>query len=340
MKKISIVIPAYNEGEILENTTKVISKILTEAKINFNIVYVNDGSRDNTWSVITKLSKKYKNVEGICFSRNFGKEAAVFAGLAHADGDCVAVMDADLQHPPKVLIDMYNKWLEGYDVVEGVKASRGKESLIYKLSAKSFYRLISKATGIDMSTSSDFKLMDRKAVNVVIALPERHLFFRALSSWVGFKTTSISFEVQDRSGGESKWSVKSLIKYAIRNITTFSTAPMQIVTIFGVLFLLAFIGLGIFSIYKYIVDKIILDIKYVKNKDNNIDRILFLIIFILKATFLSIMLVILLSSSILMISIGIIGYYIAKIYEEVKRRPVYIISERIGNDINERKNNK
>ncbi len=306
-KKLSVVIPAYNEGEILKYTAKTLISILNDAKINFDIVFVNDGSKDNTWSVIEEISNKYKCVHGICFSRNFGKESAVFAGLNYAKGDCVAVMDADLQHPPETLVKMYQKWCDGYEVIEGVKASRGKESIVYKLGAKSFYKLISNATGVDMSTSSDFKLMDRKVVDSILSFPERHLFFRALSSWVGYKTAYVEFEVKERIGGESKWSFFSLIKYAIRNITTFSTAPMQLVSLAGIIFCILAVVIAVRAVYQYVMG-------------------------IALGGFTTVILLVLILGAIVMLSLGIIGYYIAKIYEEVKKRPRYIVSQTVNEE--------
>lgn len=306
-KKLSVVIPAYNEGEILKYTAKSLISILNDANINFDIVFVNDGSKDNTWSVIEEISNKYKCVHGICFSRNFGKESAVFAGLKYAKGDCIAVMDADLQHPPETLIKMYQKWRDGYEVIEGVKASRGKESIVYKLGAKSFYKLISNATGVDMSTSSDFKLMDRKVVDSILSLSERHLFFRALSSWVGYKTAYVEFEVKERIGGESKWSFFSLIKYAIRNITTFSTAPMQLVSLAGIVFCILAIVIATRAVYQYVMG-------------------------IALGGFTTVILLVLILGAIVMLSLGIIGYYIAKIYEEVKARPRYIVSQTVNEE--------
>ena len=218
------------------------------------------------------------------------------------EGDCIAVMDCDLQHPPETLIKMYRLWEDGYQVIEGVKASRGRESFIHKMFAKTFYSIISDATGIDMSRASDFKLMDRQAAEEFLKLPERNVFFRALSSWVGFKTTYVEFDVQEREAGESKWSFKSLVRYAVNNITSFSAAPMQIVTFFGVVFFVFAVLLGIQSLYMYFSGHAV-------------------------AGFTTVILLLLLVGSILMFSLGVIGYYIAKIYDEVKMRPRYIISE-------------
>ena len=218
MKTMSIVLPAYNEEQMIEKTARIIPELMEEENISYELVFVNDGSKDLTWEKIVKVSGENPNIKGVCFSRNFGKEGAVFAGIANASGDCVAVMDCDLQHPPETLVTMYRLWEQGYQVIEGVKASRGKEGMIHKFFAKTFYRIISNATGVDMSRASDFKLLDRTAVDEFLKLPERNVFFRALSSWVGFKTTYVEFHVQEREAGESKWSMKSLFRYAINNI--------------------------------------------------------------------------------------------------------------------------
>ena len=307
MGKLSVIIPAYNEQQNIVNISSVVSSLLEENNIKYEIIFVNDGSRDNTWDVISRICNKNKNIKGFNFSKNFGKEAAIFAGLTYATGDCCAVIDADLQHPPQTLIKMYEKWQEGYEIVEGVKASRGKESFLHKLAAKSFYSLISKAANIDMSRASDFKLLDRKAVNILRAMPEKHIFFRALSSWVGFKTTSVEFHVQEREAGESKWSTYSLVKYALTNITSFSTAPMQIVTLSGIVFLLFSLILGVQSLYKHFMGQAL-------------------------EGFTTVILLLLIIGSILMLSLGIIGYYIAKIYEETQNRPRFIVSESANYD--------
>ena len=301
-KMLSVVLPAYNEEQMIKKTAQVVGDLLEKEQIPYELVFVNDGSKDHTWEKILELKEERAHIKGVCFSRNFGKEGAVFAGIAQAEGDCIAVMDCDLQHPPETLIKMYRLWEDGYQVIEGVKASRGRESFIHKMFAKTFYSIISDATGIDMSRASDFKLMDRQAAEEFLKLPERNVFFRALSSWVGFKTTYVEFDVQEREAGESKWSFKSLVRYAVNNITSFSAAPMQIVTFFGVVFFVFAVLLGIQSLYMYF--------------SGHAD-----------AGFTTVILLLLLVGSILMFSLGVIGYYIAKIYDEVKMRPRYIISE-------------
>ena len=291
MSLLSVVIPAYNEGAMIHKTAEVVSSLLSENNIEYEIIFVNDGSKDTTWEEIVNASANNKNIKGVCFSRNFGKEGAVFAG-----------MDCDLQHPPKTILEMYKLWTEGFEVVEGVKASRGKESFIHKMFVKTFYNIISGSTGIDMSRASDFKLLDRKVVDSFLALPERHVFFRALSSWVGYKTAYVEFDVQERELGESKWSFKSLVKYAINNITSFSAAPMQLVTGCGIIFFIFAVIFGVYSIIKYFLGYSL-------------------------EGFTTVILLMLIIGGILMFSLGIIGYYISKIYEEIQLRPRYIVSE-------------
>ena len=296
---LSVIIPAFNEEKTIPAAAETISSILKEADIPAELLFVDDGSRDTTWQTISAISKTNPMVKGVHFSRNFGKEAAVFAGLTEASGDCAVVIDCDLQHPPVKIVEMYRLWEQGYEIVEGVKADRGNESKMHAFAAKSFYSLISAAVGIDMSRASDFKLLDRKAVNVLINMPEKNAFFRALSSWIGFKTATVEYAVQERFAGESKWSTKALIRYAISNITEFSSFPMMIVLGFGILFVILALVTGIQAIAA-------------------------------EGDWLSVKMLICLSSGILMIAVGIAGYYIAKIYEEVKDRPRFIISERIG----------
>ena len=305
MSRLSVVLPAYNEELMVGKTCRVLHDVLAEAGISYELVVVDDGSKDKTWEEITKAGEKDGNVLGVHFSRNFGKEAAVYAGMAQATGDVVAVMDCDLQHPPETLISMYHLWEQGWEVIEGVKKSRGTESLLHKESAGFFYGIMSKATGVNMQNASDFKLLDRKAVNALLTMKEKNAFFRALSSWVGFKTAKVEFEVRERTVGQSKWSAWALVKYAFNNISSFSAAPMQIVTILGAMMLIASLILGIAALYQKIVG-------------------------IAVDGFTTVILLQLFSGSIIMMSLGIIGYYIAKIYDEIKDRPRYIIAEECG----------
>lgn len=308
MEMLSVVLPAYNEEKMIVRAVQEVGKVLENARISYELVFVDDGSKDATWRQIEETAKENPHVTGVHFSRNFGKEAAMFAGLANAKGDCCVVMDCDLQHPPETLVEMYRLWEQGYEVVEGVKRTRGKESALHKASAGMFYKIISKAVGIDMSRASDFKLMDRRAVDAILEMPERNAFFRALSSWVGFRSASVEFDVQERTEGESKWSTGALIKYAVTNIVAFSSAPMQFVTFAGIGVFLLGIVLGIQTLVKYFMGHAV----------EGFTTVILLILFI---------------GSIIMISLGIIGYYISKIYEEVKGRPRYLISRKIESRI-------
>lgn len=295
---LSIIIPAYNEEENIENTASVISGIMEESSIDCEILFVDDGSKDRTWELIEALSRTNKSVRGLKFSRNFGKEGAVFAGLKRCKGDCAVVIDCDLQHPPALMAEMYSLWKQGYQVVEAVKASRGKEGFLYKLFAKSFYGLMKSSSGINMQGASDYKLMDRQVVDALNELPERITFFRALSSWVGFKTTQIEFNVAPRNAGTSKWNFSKLFKFALSNLTSFTNAPLHLVTVFGIVFFIAAAAFGIADI-----------VGACSGEPQN-----------------WILPLLLLTGSVIMLALGVIGYYLSKIYEEIKDRPRYLIS--------------
>ncbi len=306
MALLSIVLPSYNEEQNIANTAKVLSSLLEQEKIEYELVFVSDGSKDATYEEILRVAEENPRIKGAKFSRNFGKEACIFAGLQLTTGDAVIVMDCDLQHPPKVIPQMWELWKNGYEVVEGVKSARGKESLGYKLSAGLFYKIMSKLIKMDMNASSDYKLLDRKVVDVLLELPERNTFFRALTFWAGFRTTTVEYEVQERAYGTSKWSLISLMKYAITNATSFSTLPLQLVTVMGVIAILFSLILGIQTTVRYFMG-------------NSVEG------------FTTVILLILIIGGFIMISLGIIGHYLARIYEEVKGRPKFIISEVTNN---------
>lgn len=301
MSLLSIVLPAYNEEQNIANTAKVLSDLLTEQGIDYELVFVSDGSRDGTYDEICKASQADPRIKGAEFSRNFGKEAGIFAGLDLALGDAVIVMDCDLQHPPEVIPEMWKLWQGGAEIVEGIKTGRGRESLGHKLSAGLFYKIMSRLIKIDMSASSDFKLLDRKVVDVLTALPERNTFFRALSFWAGFRTETVQYEVRERQYGESKWSFWSLMRYAISNATSFSTLPLQLVMVMGVVSILFSVVLAVQTLVRFLMG-------------NSVEG------------FTTVILLLLIIGGCLMVSLGIIGHYIARIYEEVKGRPKYIIS--------------
>lgn len=300
---LSVIIPSYNEEGNVERCADVVGKLLEDNKIEYELVFVNDGSKDKTWDLISNIAKNREHIVAVNFSRNFGKESAIFAGLEVAKGDACVLLDCDLQFPPEVIIEMYNIWLNNdVDVVEGRKNSRGKENPIYKMCSLWFYKMINSSSGLDMEAASDFKLLDRAVVDSLNSMPERLTFFRAMSSWVGYKTERVYFDVADREVGESKWNVKSLVRFAINNITSFTSAPLQIVTVCGIITFLISIILGINTLYN-------------KIWGNS------------AAGFSTVIILQLLTTSIIMFSLGVIGFYVSKIYEEIKQRPRYIIRD-------------
>ncbi|MGH4139889.1 glycosyltransferase family 2 protein [Clostridium sp.] len=305
---ITVVIPVYNEeSQICENIS-VIRTYLEETGMQFMILLVDDGSTDGTWSRLKMLSEKTPCIKALRLSRNFGKEAALCAGLEAAEGDCCIIMDADLQHPPTLIPEMIRLWkYEGYDVVEGVKALRGNESMIKKVGANLFYRIQSKLSGFNMQQASDFKLLDKKVILAWHSMNERGTFFRGMSAWVGYNRISIPFNVGIRTKGVSKWSVFNLCALAVKAITSFSSFPLYIVTFTGVLFLIGALVLGIQTLYMKLMGMAL-------------------------SGFTTVILLLLIIGSCLMISLGIIGTYIARIYEEVKYRPRYIVADEIKNN--------
>lgn len=306
MSLISLIIPSFNEEENIENTAKTLTDILSAQSFDYELVFVNDGSKDATYDRINELSKNDERIKGISFSRNFGKEAAIFAGLEVSTGDACIVLDCDLQHPPTLIPQMVSLWNEGYEIVEGVKASRGKESFFHKVCAGMFYGVMSALTKVDMRSTSDYKLIDRKVVDVLLSLSEKNTFFRALTFWAGFKSIKVEYDVAERQFGKTKWSFMSLMKYAINNATSFSTLPLQIVTYLGVLALAFSVVFGIQTLVRYFMGRA-------------------------EAGFPTVILLELFIGGLIMLSLGIIGHYLARIYEEVKGRPRYIIREHTDN---------
>ena len=304
---LSVVIPAYNEEKLIGLAARRVGEVLRGADIPYELVFVDDGSADRTWEEIDKASQADGCVRGVSFSRNFGKEAAIFAGLEAAKGDCCAVIDCDLQHPPEKLPEMYALWQEGWEVVNGVKSDRGKESGLHTFAANTFYKIMSKAVRIDMARASDFKLMDRRVVDALLGLGERKTFFRALAGWVGFRSVNVEFSVAYRAEGSSHWSTLSLFRYAFSNIASYSSAPMQIVTVLGVVTLILSLVLGVQTLVRWAMGHA-------------------------ADGFTTVIILLLLIGSILMISLGIIGYYIAELFIEIKARPRYLVARTCGQE--------
>lgn len=296
---LSIIVPIYNESAGLLKNIPIILDWATQTNLDFEIILVNDGSEDDSWDLIEQLSIENSLIKGICFSRNFGKEAAVFAGLRSAEGEAIIVMDADLQHPPSLIPKMVEKWKEGYKVIEAIKRTRS-DSWISKKRASFFNRTLQKLTGLDLQNSSDYKLIDKDVLSNILSLNEVNTFYRAMVTWTGFPVKQIFFDVKEREEGESKFSLKSLASLAIHGIVSFSSIPLQGISILGLIFLIFSFILGAQTLYNYFCEEAY-------------------------SGFTTVILLILIQGSFIMLGIGILGVYIGKIYSEVKKRPQYII---------------
>jgi len=310
---ISVVIPLFKEGTNVHPLLAGVTAALGKTGYSYELVLVDDGSPDNTWKVITEQAQTIPAVSGFRLSRNFGKELALCAGLERARGNLVIVMDGDGQHPPALLPDMVQMWkTSGADIVEAFKVSRGKESLSAKLGALLFYVILNKLAGFNLKGASDFKLMNRQAVDAWLQMKERNVFFRGMTAWLGFTRVKIPFEVPGRTGGATGWSFLRRFELALTGISAFSSLPLQFVTVAGLFFLSFSVIFGIYTLALQIAGKSV-------------------------SGFATVILLLLIIGSLLMISLGIIGEYLARIYEEVKHRPRYVIAtstEPIANQVN------
>ena len=299
--KISLLVPFYNEEKQIPLTLAVVVPILESVGLDFELIMVDDGSRDRTWAVIDEACSRDRRLIGLHFSRNFGKEAAICAALDQADGDAVILMDGDLQHPPQHIPEMVKLWRQGNDIVEGIKSTRGQESLASRLNAHVFYGLFRRFSGYDLRNASDFKLLDRRVVEQWRRLGEHDTFFRGLSAWLGFRRTTFTFEVAARQTGGSKWSVYKLAALSMNAITGFSAMPLQFITVLGLVLLAGSLILGIQTLVTW----------FTGQADTGFTTVILLQLLIGGST---------------MISLGLIGIYIARIFTEVKGRPRYIIA--------------
>lgn len=303
--KLSLVIPVFNEGSHIRSSVGVIEKVLADNHIVHEIILVDDGSKDNSWEEIIRTTQDNKYVAALRLSRNFGKESALCAGLEYAGGDMVMVMDADLQHPPALIPEMVRAWRDGYDVVEGIKSSRGRENAFYKACAKFFYYIIYKTSDINLGRASDFKLMDRKVIEAWKEMPERAVFFRGMTAWLGFDRKQIYFDVAERVNGRSKWSLFRLIRLAMNAITSYTSVPLHCITVLGIFMFFGAVVLGIQTLY----------MKFSGRATSGFTTVILLQLII---------------GSSIMISLGMIGIYLTKIYKEVKSRPRYLVSKCIS----------
>ena len=306
MEKISIVVPCYNEEKNINNFYEEIIKTLEKVKENYSyeIIFVNDGSNDETEIEVKKIRKTDKNVILISFSRNFGKEAAIYAGLNNATGDLVALIDADLQHPPITILEMIKGINEGYDVVATKRKNRKGEPAIKSAFSKLFYKMMRMFIPIEKNVQ-DFRLMKKEVVDAILSLKEYNRFSKGIFTWVGFNIKYIEIENIERKSGKTKWSFKKLFSYAIEGITSFTTAPLKVSTLMG-------FCISIIAIISTIV--IILQ-TLIYGKD--------------VPGYASIITAILFMGGVQLISIGILSEYISKMYLEIKKRPKYIIKEKI-----------
>jgi len=305
-RSISFVLPVFNEERNLAALLHAIAKEMNPFAMSYAFTIVDDGSTDKTWATVAELRAQFPTIRAIRLSRNFGKEAALAAGLELAAGDAVIVMDADMQHPTRLIAEMLRLWEGGnVDVVEAVKRSRGRESLFYKACSKSLYLALAQLTAMDMDGVSDFCL-DAKVIRAWRCFGETNLFFRGLSVWLGFRRTRVYFDVSARASGRSAWTFQRLVRLALTSITAFSSLPLHAVTLMGGCFFLFATVLGTRAVYLKLHSDTVID---------GVTTVILLILFV---------------GSLLMIALGVIGEYIAQIYNEVKRRPRYVVAERMG----------
>lgn len=302
MSHIVLVIPVFNEGAPIEAHLRAIvaAAAAIEPACTLRLLMVDDGSTDATAAALERFCAAEPRARWLGFTRHFGKEAAIHAGLDHADADAVIVMDSDLQHPPELIPQMVALWQQGMPVVEAWKSDRGAEGVGERLGAAAFYALFGRFAGLDLRGQTDFKLLDRRVVEAYRALPERQRFFRGLVQWLNFPSARLPFAVPPRAGGTTRWGRWRLWRYALDNLTAFSALPLQLVTWMGALTLAVGVVIGGISLYK----------KWAGVALDGFTTVILLIVF---------------ASGVLMLSLGIIGHYLGRIYDELKRRPPYIL---------------
>jgi dolichol-phosphate mannosyltransferase len=303
----SIIVPVYNEELVIQVSYERLTKVMKEANESYELIFVNDGSKDNTIKLIEAIAEKDHQVKVINFSRNFGHQPAITAGMQYAIGKAIVVIDADLQDPPEVILKMIEKWKEGFDIVYGKRLERKGETFFKKVTAKSFYRTLDYLTDVQIPVDvGDFRLIDRKVCDALNSLPERDRYVRGLVSWVGFKQTAVEFVREERFAGETKYPLKKMIKFAMDGITSFSYKPLKLATYLGVT-----VSGGAFIYLIYVICQKLFT-------DSTVEG------------WASLIGINLLFNGIILIMLGIIGEYIGRIYNEAKGRPLYIVSELKG----------
>ena len=300
----SIVAPIYNEIEIVDEFCKRIADVMNTTGETWELILVDDGSTDGSTARIRELASVNQHIRPIIFARNFGHQIAVTAGLDYARGESVTIIDADLQDPPEVILDLIEKWKEGYQVVFAVRAEREGESWFKKITASLFYRIIYRITDVKIPLDTgDFRLIDRKVVDVMNTMRERHRFLRGMSAWVGFKQIGVEYKRAARFAGETKYPFKKMLKLALNAITGFSYFPLQVASYFG----FASAGLAIIAIPVVVILRMT-GSQFFEGQTTTLISVLFL-------------------GGVQLISLGILGEYIGRLYDEAKGRPLYIVSE-------------
>ena len=309
MRKVSVVIPMYYEEEVANECYNRTKKVLNSLKnYDHEIIFINDGSKDKTLPILKEIASKDENVKVVSFSRNFGHQAAVTAGLKFVTGDCILIIDSDMQDPPELLVDMLKLWEDGNEVIYAKRKTRKGESKFKLMTAKMFYKVLNGLSDVDIpKDTGDFRLVDRKIVDVINSMPEHNKFLRGLFSWVGFKQAPIEYERQERFAGKTKYPLKKMLKLASDGIISFSTKPLKIIG-----------GIGIISIFVSFILLIYAILSYVFKWNN------------LASGWTSLMVAITFFAGVQLVSIWMISEYIARIYDDTKKRPEYIIDEKIN----------
>ncbi|AKG37421.1 glycosyltransferase family 2 protein [Paenibacillus durus] len=305
--RYSVIVPMYNEEEVISHTYERLKEVMDRCGDAYELIFVNDGSRDRSADIIREIADRDVHVKLIDFSRNFGHQIAITAGMDYARGEAVVVIDADLQDPPEVILELIAKWKQGYEVVYAKRLKRHGETLFKKITAKLFYRLLSRLTSVDIPTDTgDFRLIDRKVCDVLRELKEKNRYVRGLVSWVGFRQTMVEYVREERFAGETKYPLKKMIRFALDGITSFSHKPLKIASYLG--FLLSFssfVFLFFVLMQKWFTSRTV-------------------------PGWASIVGVNLLFNGIVLMILGVIGEYIGRIYDESKDRPLYIVREAVG----------
>lgn len=301
-----MVAPIYNEGAGVDRFVHRLAEVLDGHR--YELVLVDDGSADDSWRRVRDHGRRDPRVRGVQLSRNFGKEQAVLAGLEHAAGDAVVVIDSDLQHPPGAIPAMVRCWRDGAHVVEAVKRNRTGQSITNRLAARLFNATFTRLTTVDLVNATDFRLLSRTAVDALLSLPEHASFFRGTSSWIGFRRAVVEVDIDHRAGGRSRWTVSSLFRLAVNGLTSFTAAPLHVVTVGGLGFAAFSVVLGVQTLVRWMSGGSV-------------------------AGFPTVILLLLVMGTFILLGLGVIGEYLARIHEEVRARPRYLVQERTGTPV-------